>query len=190
MSKKKLTFEQFEKLSEEDKKEQYKNLSDHDKFKVRISSTIKCEVIDKSTLSKEELKSHAEEMKEEIKRDNPRWLHEIPNPIPVEPGKKRKKTREDKKKIKEWEKAIKNGTIDEWFNKDKSKQCEKCFYYKLCTQHDYIDEEKEKENSQVTNNVCDIYEEGIPKKIWNEKEQCTDFIRDYSKKKQKEIKIG
>lgn len=69
------------------------------------------------------------------------------------------------------------------------KKCEKCFYYKLCTQHDYIDEEKEK--SQITNNVCGIYKEGIPKKIWNQKEKCSDFIKDNSKKdEQKEINIG
>ncbi len=183
----KLTFEQFEKLSEEDKKEQYKNLSDHDKFKARISFTIKCEVIGKSTLSKEELKSHAEEMKEEIKRDNPRWLHEIPGI--KNNGKKRKLTKKEKKEAKEFRDAIKNNKIDEWFNKDKPKQCEKCFYYKLCTQHDYIDEEKE--NSQIANNICGIYEDGIPKKIWNGKEKCDDFIKDNSKKnEQKEIKIG
>ena len=60
MEKKKLTFEQFKKLSKNDRNKQYKNLSNHDKFKARINDTIKCEVIGKSTLSKEELKSHAE----------------------------------------------------------------------------------------------------------------------------------
>lgn len=117
MSKKKLTFEQFEKLSEEDKKGQYKNLSDHDKFKARMSSTIKCEVISKSTLSREELKSHAEEMKKEIQRDNPRWLHEIPGI--KDNGKKRKLTKEEKKDAKAFRDAIKNNKIDEWFNKNK-----------------------------------------------------------------------
>ena len=69
------------------------------------------------------------------------------------------------------------------------KQCEKCFYYSLCTQHDYI--EKEKEQSQITNNICGIYEEGIPKEIWNEKVKCSDFIEDDSKEnEQKEINIG
>lgn len=69
------------------------------------------------------------------------------------------------------------------------KQCEKCFYYKLCTQHDYIDEEKEKSN--ITDNLCGIYEEGIPKELWEEKEKCEDFIEDDSKQsEQEEINIG
>ena len=63
MEKKKLTFEQFKKLSKNDRNKQYKNLSNHDKFKARINDTIKCEVIGKSTLSKEELKSHDKKRK-------------------------------------------------------------------------------------------------------------------------------
>ena len=189
MEKKKLTFEQFKKLSKNDRNKQYKNLSNHDKFKARINDTIKCEVIGKSTLSKEELKSHAEKMKKEIRRDHPRWLHEIPGI--KDNGKKRKLSKKEKQDVKDIRNAIKNHKIDEWFNKDRLKQCEKCFYYKLCTQHDYIDEEKEKEESQITNNICGIYEDGIPKEIWDNKKKCSDFIKDNIKKdEQKEINIG
>ena len=39
-------------------------------------------------------------------------------------------------------------------------KCQKCFYYKLCTQHDYIIENEE----ENTNNYCGIYEKGIPSK--------------------------
>lgn len=123
MRKSNLTFEQFEKLSEKEKQEQYKNLSDHNKFKARISSTIKCELVGKSTLSKEELKQKAEKMKQSIEKDNPRWLHEIPGIINT--GKKRKLTKEEKKKVKEFRNAIKNDKIDEWFNKDKTKKLDK-----------------------------------------------------------------
>lgn len=69
------------------------------------------------------MKSHAEEMKEEIKRDNPRWLHEIPGIINT--GKKRKLTKQEKKEAKEFENAVKKGKIDEWFNKDKPKKLDK-----------------------------------------------------------------
>lgn len=51
-------------------------------------------------------------------------------------------------------------------------KCQKCFYYNLCVQHDYVVvDEKE-----ITNNYCGIYEECIPSKFWKEKEQCKDFI--------------
>ena len=49
-------------------------------------------------------------------------------------------------------------------------QCEKCFYYKLCTQHDYI-----------TDNLCGIYEKGIPKEIWEDKKECEEFKEDILK---------
>ena len=49
-------------------------------------------------------------------------------------------------------------------------QCEKCFYYKLCTQHDYI-----------TSNICGIYEKGIPKEIWEDKKECEEFKEDILK---------
>lgn len=62
-------------------------------------------------------------MKQSIEKDNPRWLHEIPGIINT--GKKRKLTKEDKKKVKEFRDAIKNNKIDEWFNKDKPKKLNK-----------------------------------------------------------------
>lgn len=123
MRKSNLTFEQFEKLFGKEKQEQYKNLSNHNKFKARISSTIKCEVIGKSALSKEELKQKNEKMKQSIEKDNPRWLHEIPGIINT--GKKRKLTKKEKKEAKEFRYAIKNNKIDEWFNKDKPKNLDK-----------------------------------------------------------------
>ncbi|MBQ4123615.1 hypothetical protein IJD44_07860 [bacterium] len=52
-------------------------------------------------------------------------------------------------------------------------KCQKCFYYDLCVQHDYII----KDEGEITNNYCGIYEQGIPSKIWNNKENCEEFIR-------------
>ena len=49
-------------------------------------------------------------------------------------------------------------------------KCEKCFYYKLCVQHDYIIDDESK-----TNNYCGIFENGIPLEIWNNKQKCKDF---------------
>lgn len=54
--------------------------------------------------------------------------------------------------------------------------CQKCFYYNLCTQVDYVVVEE----SEITNNYCGIYEKGIPLKYWNNKESCTDFIESNS----------
>ena len=49
-----------------------------------------------------------------IKMNNkPRWIKEIPKPIKLE---KRKLTKEEKKEAKDFENAVKNGKIDEWFN--------------------------------------------------------------------------
>lgn len=45
----------------------------------------------------------------------PRWINEIPNPIPV--NEKVEITEEMEKEAKEFAKAVKNGKIDEWFNK-------------------------------------------------------------------------
>lgn len=53
-------------------------------------------------------------------------------------------------------------------------KCQKCFYYKLCVQHDYVIEEEK----EITNNYCGIHEKGIPSKIWNEKEECEEFIEE------------
>ena len=51
-------------------------------------------------------------------------------------------------------------------------KCQGCFYYKLCVQHDYIVEDEK----EITNNYCGIREKGIPSKIWNEKEECEEFV--------------
>jgi hypothetical protein len=51
-------------------------------------------------------------------------------------------------------------------------KCQRCFYYDLCVQHDYIVEDEK----EITNNYCGIHEKGIPSKIWNEKEECEEFI--------------
>ena len=51
-------------------------------------------------------------------------------------------------------------------------KCERCFYYNICVQNDYIVENE----SKITSNYCGIYEQGIPSKIWNEKEKCKEFI--------------
>lgn len=45
-------------------------------------------------------------------KNNPRWLHEIPKPINT--GKKRKLSEEEKEEAKKFEKAVNNGKIDEW----------------------------------------------------------------------------
>lgn len=123
MRKSNLTFEQFEKLSDKEKQIQYENLSDHDKYLARINSPISCTVVRKSNLSKEELKKEAEKMKQDIEKDNPRWLHEIPGI--KNNGKKRKLTKKEKKEAKEFRNAIKNDKINEWFNKDKPKKLDK-----------------------------------------------------------------
>ena len=49
------------------------------------------------------------------KKDNPRWLHEIPKPIAT--GNKRELTEDEKKEAKEFSEAVKAGKIDEWFYK-------------------------------------------------------------------------
>lgn len=58
-----------------------------------------------------------------MNNQKPRWINEIPGIINT--GKKVKKTKEDKKKVKEFRNAIKNDKIDEWFNKDKPKNLDK-----------------------------------------------------------------
>lgn len=49
------------------------------------------------------------------KEKNPRWINEIPGIINT--GKKITPTEEDNRKNREFEKAVKSGKIDEWFNK-------------------------------------------------------------------------
>ncbi len=50
----KIPYEEFLKLSNKEKQLKYKDLSKQDKFKVRITPQIKCEVIGKSELSDKE----------------------------------------------------------------------------------------------------------------------------------------
>ncbi len=45
--------------------------------------------------------------------EKPRWINEIPKPIPT--GKKKKLTKEEEKEAKNFENAVKNGNIDKWF---------------------------------------------------------------------------
>lgn len=47
------------------------------------------------------------------KKDNPRWLHEIPKPIDI--GQERELTDEEKKEAKEFEEAVNSGKINKWF---------------------------------------------------------------------------
>lgn len=53
-------------------------------------------------------------------------------------------------------------------------KCENCFYFNLCVQNDYVIEDEK----EITNNKCGIYEDGIPTKIWTEKEECKEYIKD------------
>lgn len=53
-------------------------------------------------------------------------------------------------------------------------KCQRCFYYKLCVQYDYVVEDEKK----ITNNYCGIYENGIPLRYWNQKENCQEFIEE------------
>lgn len=46
---------------------------------------------------------------------NPRWINEIPKPIPI--NEKIEITEEMKKEAEEFSIAVENGKIDEWFNK-------------------------------------------------------------------------
>lgn len=71
-----LSLEEFNKLPEKEKGDRYKELSDHDKFLVRISTIPSGETIGYREL-----------------------------------------TEKEKKEAKEFEDAVKNGKIDEWFNK-------------------------------------------------------------------------
>lgn len=50
-----------------------------------------------------------------MNKKNPRWLNEIP--IPNEISKKRELTKNQKQEAKEFEDAVKNNKIKEWFNK-------------------------------------------------------------------------
>lgn len=71
-----LSLEEFNKFPEKEKRERYKELSDYDKFLVRISTIPSGKTIGYSRL-----------------------------------------TEQEKKEAKEFEKAVKTGQIDKWFNK-------------------------------------------------------------------------
>lgn len=46
----------------------------------------------------------------------PRWLNEIPKPIQI--NEKVEITNKMKKEVEEFENAVKDGSIDKWFNKN------------------------------------------------------------------------
>lgn len=64
-----LTLNDFEKLSESEKKNRYKELSDHDKFLVRTSMPIGGKIVGFRKLTKEEEKE-AKEFEEAVKSGN------------------------------------------------------------------------------------------------------------------------
>lgn len=64
-----LSLKDFNKLSEKEKKDRYKELSDHDKFLVRISMPIYGEVIGYRELTKEE-ENDAKEFENAVKNGN------------------------------------------------------------------------------------------------------------------------
>ena len=63
---KKISFEEFMKLNEQEKIEGYKDLSNHDKFLARINQPISPTVISKDELTEEE-KEKIKEMKSDTK---------------------------------------------------------------------------------------------------------------------------
>ena len=71
-----LSLEEFYKLSEKEKGVRYKELSDHDRFLVRISMPIKGEVVGFRELTEEE-KKEAKEFEEAVKGGNiDKWFNE------------------------------------------------------------------------------------------------------------------
>lgn len=50
-----------------------------------------------------------------MNKNNPRWINEIPKPISSD--NMRELTEKEKEEAEEFEKAIKNDKIDEWFKK-------------------------------------------------------------------------
>lgn len=61
----KLSFKEFQKLTEKEKNERYRDLDDHDKFLVRITQPIGGIVVETSKISKED-KRWAEELHKQI----------------------------------------------------------------------------------------------------------------------------
>lgn len=64
----KLTIEEFNKLTEKEKSERYKELNNHDKFLTRISQPLKGVVVGKSKVTEEE-KKWAEELHKQILKE-------------------------------------------------------------------------------------------------------------------------
>ena len=63
----KLTIEEFNKLTEKEKSERYKELDNHDKFLARLSQPLKGVVVRESTVTEED-KKWAEELQSGIRR--------------------------------------------------------------------------------------------------------------------------
>lgn len=61
----KLSFKEFQKLTEKEKSERYKDLDDHDKFSARIMQPIGAIVVGTSQISEED-KKWAEELHKQI----------------------------------------------------------------------------------------------------------------------------
>lgn len=64
----KLTIEEFNKLTEKEKSERYKELNNHDKFLARISQPLKAVVVGKSEVTEED-KKWAEELHKQILKE-------------------------------------------------------------------------------------------------------------------------
>lgn len=70
-----LSLEEFYKLSEKEKGVRYKELSDHDRFLVRISMPIKGEAVGSRELTEKE-KKEAKEFEEAVKSGNiDKWFN-------------------------------------------------------------------------------------------------------------------
>ena len=65
----KLTIKEFNKLTEKEKSERYKELNNHDRFLARISQPLKGVVVGKSKVTEED-KKWAEELHKQILEEN------------------------------------------------------------------------------------------------------------------------
>lgn len=52
-----------------------------------------------------------------------------------------------------------------------TKKCENCIFYKLFMQPDFLIK------GEILN-CCVVYNEGIPKEIWEEKKECKEYLED------------
>lgn len=64
-----LSFKEFQKLTEKEKNERYKDLNNHDRFLARISQPLKGVVVGESKVTEEE-KNWAEELHKQILEEN------------------------------------------------------------------------------------------------------------------------